>query len=87
MQALIMTAESPSMCNLRYFPCFARIRPAKRACNSAMLLVPDGRGEVTIATTKPCESRIHAPNPEGPGFPLEAPSKFNFQNPSDGVVQ
>ena len=69
MQALIITLESPSICNLRYFPCFARIRPAKRACTYAVLLVPYGRGEAVIATTTPCESRMRAPKPEGPRFP------------------
>ena len=69
MQALIITVESPSMCDLWYFPCFARIRLAKRDWNSSMLLVPYGRGEVVIATTTPCESWLHAPNLEGPRFP------------------
>ena len=87
MQALFITVESPSMCNLWYFPCFPRIRPAKRACNSAMLLVPDGREEAVIATTTTCESRMHAPNLEGPRFPREAPSKFNFYKPPEGYVQ
>ena len=46
-----------------------------------MLFVLIGKGDIVIATTSPMEFLIHAPRPEGPGFPLDAPSKFNFQNP------
>ena len=37
-----------------------------------------------IATTLPKEFLIQTPKPEGPRFPLEAPSKFSFEKPEDG---
>ena len=73
-----MTEESPSICSNRKLPCFAKIRLANRACASAMLFVLIGKGDTVIATTSPSEFLIHAPKPEGPGLPLDAPSKFNF---------
>ena len=60
------------------------MRPTNRACASAMLFVLVGKGNIVIATTSPSEFMIHAPKPEGPGLPLGAPSKFNFQYPSYG---
>ena len=50
-----------------------------------MLLVSLGKGDTMIVTTSLEEFLIHAPKPDGLGFPLEATSKFNFQNPYIGV--
>ena len=86
-QASIMTEESPSICSQLKLPCFANISLANRACASAMLLVLMGKGDIMLATTSPMEFLIHTPKPEGPGFPLDAPSKFNFQNPKAGGHQ
>ena len=86
-QASIITKESPSICSLWKYPYLANISPANRACASAVLFVSIGKGDIVIATTSPEEFLIHAPKPDGPRFPLEAPSKFNFQNPYDGGLQ
>lgn len=43
-----------------------------------MLLVSIGKGDTMMVTTCPEEFLIHAPKPDGLGFPLDAPSKFNF---------
>ena len=86
-QASIIIEESPSICSLSKQPCLAKIRLANSAWGSAMSLVSIGKGTTVIATTYPEEFLIHAPKPNGPRFPLEAPSKFNFQNPYVGGLQ
>ena len=52
-----------------------------------MLFVSIGKGDIVSAKTSPKEFLIHAPKPDGPGFTLEAPSKFSFQRPDDGGLQ
>ena len=86
-QASIITNESPSICSLLKQPCLANKSLANNVWALEMLFVPIGKGDTVSATTSPKEFLIHAPKIDGPGFPLDVPSKFNFQRPNDGGLQ
>lgn len=77
-------AESPSI-SKNWIPLLIHSnRPITRALNFAILLVSGRMGWEVFHLTKPSWSFIMHHIPGGPGLPLEAPSKFNFNHPCLG---
>lgn len=50
------------------------------------MFVPRGKFIEQVAFRTPLASLIQTPAPKKPGFPLEVPSKFSLQKPSNGGV-
>lgn len=81
---LIMFLESPSNQRLEIPTSKASLTTLHVALASAKWLdwIPSGREKA--ATPSPKLFLIIPPLPEGPGFPLEVPSKFSIDHPSEG---
>ena len=83
-RALIMIWESPSIISFLIFNLMHRLIPSSTASSSAILLEAMSNDFDLLAIQLPDSSRIIHPIPALPGFPLEAPSKFNFFHPGGG---
>jgi hypothetical protein len=82
----IITFESPSImrgCKLRDE---ASVIPRMRPQISVELFVSCPINPPLRCSIFPVLSLMTTPKPTGPGFPLEAPSKFSFQKPGGGQL-